>query len=77
MYAALWRVLPGPAPVRVLCCLALAAAVVVGCFLWVFPWIAAHLPVNDPTVGGLWTRSPDSVTAVLAGLTTCGGGALV
>lgn len=77
MYAALWRVLPGPAPVRVLCCLALAAAVVVGCFLWVFPWIAAHLPVNDPTVGGLSGRFPDAVAALLAGPTARGASGIV
>lgn len=51
MYAALWRVLPGPAWVRVAICLALVMVVVVACFTWVFPAIAPHVPVNDGTVG--------------------------
>lgn len=56
MYAALWRRLPGPVPVRVLICLILLAALVVACFTWIFPWVAARLPVNDPSVGGLAVR---------------------
>lgn len=50
MYAALWRRLPGPAWVRVLVLAALAAAVVVVCFEWVFPLVADHMPFNDQTV---------------------------
>lgn len=50
MYAALWRALPGPWPVRLLLALALAGLVVAACFTWIFPWVAAHLPVNDPSV---------------------------
>lgn len=50
MYAALWRRLPGPGSLRVAICLALFALVVAVCFTWLFPWIAAQLPVNDPTV---------------------------
>lgn len=53
MYGALWRRLPGPVPLRVGLCLVLLALVVAVCFAWVFPWIAAHLPVNDPSVGTL------------------------
>lgn len=52
MYAALWRRLPGPWPLRTVLALLLALLVVAACFTWVFPWVAAHLPVNDPTVGG-------------------------
>ena len=38
MYAALWRVLPGPWWTRVIILLAIAAAVLAVLFLWVFPW---------------------------------------
>ncbi len=51
MYAALWRVLPGPTWARAVQCLVLAAAVVVVCFLWVFPWAEPLVPFTDVTVG--------------------------
>ena len=51
MYAALWRVLPGPTWVRVLLCVVLVVAVVGVCFEWVFPAISSHLPFTDNTVG--------------------------
>jgi hypothetical protein len=50
VYAALWHVLPGPWPVRVVVLVLLAAAVVAACFLWVFPVAAPHLPFNQQTV---------------------------
>lgn len=50
MYGALWRVLPGPRWLRALILLALAAAVVVVCFAWVFPAVAPHMPFNDITI---------------------------
>lgn len=50
MYGALWRVLPGPAWVRVLLLLVLAAAVVLVCFEWLFPIVAERMPFNDPNV---------------------------
>jgi hypothetical protein len=47
MYSALWRVLPGPAWLRIIVMLVLAAAVVVALFTWVFPWIDALInPIN-------------------------------
>lgn len=52
MYAALWRVLPGPAWVRVLILLALAAAVLYGLFWYVFPWAAQFISPQDATIGG-------------------------
>ncbi len=52
MYAALWRLLPGPRLVRALICLVLVLAVLAVCFIWVFPWVAPHMPFNDVTVGG-------------------------
>jgi len=50
MYVALWRVLPGPAWLRVLILLLLVAAFVLVCFEWVFPWISEYVPMNDNTV---------------------------
>lgn len=50
MYGALWRVLPGPAALRVLLLLLLAAAVVAVCFQWLFPALAPYMPFNDQTV---------------------------
>jgi hypothetical protein len=50
MYGLLWRVLPGPAWLRVLLLLLLAAAVVLACFEWVFPWLSQYVPMNDNTV---------------------------
>jgi hypothetical protein len=50
MYAALWRALPGPWPVRLLVLAALAAAVVAGCFLWAFPALDPYMPFNQQTV---------------------------
>jgi hypothetical protein len=51
MYGWLWRHLPGPRTVRALIMLALAAAVLVACFAWLFPAIAPHMPFNQTTVG--------------------------
>ena len=50
MYGALWRLLPGPAWLRAILLVVLAAAVVAACFLWVFPAIAPLMPFNDITV---------------------------
>lgn len=50
MYGWLWRALPGPAWVRVLILVALAAGVVAVCFTWAFPAIAPLMPFNDITV---------------------------
>lgn len=55
MYATLWRILPGPAWLRVILLLLLAAIVVYLCFTWLFPLIAPYMPFNDTTleaVGG-------------------------
>jgi len=50
VYAALWRVLPGPLALRLLLALLLAAAVVAACFAWLFPAVAPYLPFDDITV---------------------------
>lgn len=51
MYGWLWRHLPGPWPVRAVVALALAAAVVAACFLWLYPAVAPYMPFNETTVG--------------------------
>jgi hypothetical protein len=52
MYAALWRVLPGPVWVRILILIALVAVVLVVLVQWVFPWAADTLLPQESTVGG-------------------------
>lgn len=44
MYAAIWRLLPGPFAVRLLLALVLVGAVVLALFEWVFPVIAPYMP---------------------------------
>ncbi|MFZ5872339.1 MAG: hypothetical protein ACOYXW_17665 [Actinomycetota bacterium] len=51
MYGWLWRILPGPVPVKALLALVLAAVVVAVLFVWVFPAVAPLMPFNDGTVG--------------------------
>ncbi len=52
MYGALWRVLPGPWPVKLLIALVVIAAVLYGLVFYAFPWADALLtPQNDVTVG--------------------------
>ncbi|WP_170296906.1 hypothetical protein [Pseudactinotalea terrae] len=51
MYGWIWRHLPGPALVRALILLVLAAAVVLALFEYVFPAVAPLLPVDQNTVG--------------------------
>lgn len=50
MYVYVWRLLPGPRPVRI----GLAVVLVVVVFLLlmevVFPWLSAHMPYSDVTV---------------------------
>lgn len=51
MYAALWRVLPGPWWVRVLILLVLVAAALYGLIFYVFPWVSQFVNPQDVTVG--------------------------
>lgn len=51
MYGWMWRHLPGPVVVRVLLVLLLVAGVTVVCFEWVFPAIAAVVPLDNTMVG--------------------------
>ena len=50
MYGALWRVLPGPAWVRILLVLILLVAVVFVLFTWVFPWVDGIMNPIEVTV---------------------------
>lgn len=51
MYAALWRVLPGPAWLRVIILIVLATVVVAVLIRWGFPWAADLLLPQDVSVG--------------------------
>ena len=50
MYAALWRLMPGPLWLRVVLMLALFAVILSGLVLVVFPWLNTFVNVNDVTV---------------------------
>ncbi|RZS56252.1 hypothetical protein EV141_1707 [Microcella putealis] len=50
MYAALWRILPGPAWVRVILLLVLAAAALYALITWAFPWAADTFLPQESTV---------------------------
>lgn len=63
MYGALWRVLPGPAWLRVLILLVLAAAVVLACFEWLFPLVSEYMPFNDPNIQTDTARAHNQATA--------------
>ena len=51
MYGALWRVLPGPWPVKLLITLVVVAAALYGLVFYVFPWISELTTPQDATVG--------------------------
>lgn len=50
MYAALWRVLPGPWFVKLLIVLILVAAVLFALVTWVFPLVDSYVAPQDVTV---------------------------
>jgi hypothetical protein len=50
MYAALWRVLPGPWWLRLLIVIVLVVAVLYGLFFYVFPWISELVNPQEVTV---------------------------
>ena len=51
MYAALWRILPGPTWMRVVLLVVLVVAVVAALFSWVFPWVQDLLTPDDVVIG--------------------------
>ncbi|EED6225885.1 DUF4175 domain-containing protein [Salmonella enterica subsp. enterica serovar Haifa] len=50
MYAALWRLLPGPWWLRVLILLVVIAAVLYALFWYVFPWISPFITPGEVDV---------------------------
>lgn len=50
MYAAFWRILPGPWFVKLLIVLVLLAAVLYGLYWYVFPWVGATFIPQEVTV---------------------------
>jgi hypothetical protein len=52
MYAALWRILPGPVWVRVLILVVAAVLIIAALVEWVFPWASDTLLPQDSTVEG-------------------------
>lgn len=51
MYAAFWRILPGPVWLRIIVVVVLLAAVLAALTFWVFPWIdELTTPAQDVTV---------------------------
>lgn len=52
MYAAMWRILPGPIWVRILIVIVVVVAMLAALNEWVFPWVADTLLPQDSTVGG-------------------------
>lgn len=52
MYAALWRILPGPVWVRATILVVAVVLIVTGLVEWVFPWASATLLPQDSTVEG-------------------------
>ncbi|MEC5184164.1 MULTISPECIES: hypothetical protein [Cryobacterium] len=51
MYAAIWRLMPGPVWVRILLVLVLLAAVLYSLATWVFPWVDTMVNNQEVTVG--------------------------
>jgi hypothetical protein len=51
MYAALWRLLPGPVWVRIILSIVLVAAVLTALVLWVFPAVNELFAPPEVTVG--------------------------
>jgi hypothetical protein len=48
VYAALWRVLPGPWWVRVLILVVAVAAILAACTFWIFPLIQPYVSPPPP-----------------------------
>ncbi len=51
MYAALWRILPGPTWLKAIEALALLGVVVWALFTWGYPWIEETFIDADPNLG--------------------------
>lgn len=51
MYAALWRILPGPWWLRLFILLVAIAAILYGLFFYVFPWVAPFIAPEEVDLG--------------------------
>jgi hypothetical protein len=51
MYAALWRIIPGPLWLRIIIATAATAAVIALLMVFVFPWIDALMTSQNSSVG--------------------------
>lgn len=51
MFSMIWRFFPGPAWLRVIVLLLVAAAAVYAVITYVYPWVALQLPEQEVTVG--------------------------
>lgn len=51
MFSMIWRFFPGPAWLRVIVLLLVAAAIVYALIAYVYPWVALQLPEQEVTVG--------------------------
>ncbi|SEJ57000.1 hypothetical protein [Demequina mangrovi] len=50
IFPAVWRILPGPAWLRVLFVLLIIAAVVGALFQWVYPWFSVTFDIEEASV---------------------------
>lgn len=50
MYAALWRILPGPWWVKLLILLIVVGAILYGLFFYVFPWASPFIAPGDVSI---------------------------
>jgi hypothetical protein len=50
MYAALWRILPGPTWIRIIIVLGALAAILYALFFYVFPWVSVYVNPQEVTV---------------------------
>jgi hypothetical protein len=51
MYAAIWKILPGPFWLRISLAVILAAAVIAGLMVFVFPWVDTLMTSQNSSVG--------------------------
>ncbi|MBK0422005.1 hypothetical protein JD292_07950 [Leucobacter sp. CSA2] len=50
MFSMIWRFFPGPAWLRVIVLLLVAAAIVYALITYVYPWVALQIPEQEVTV---------------------------
>lgn len=51
MYGLIWKILPGPAWLRVIWVLAILAGIVYALFTWGYPWVAENYIRSNPNIG--------------------------